>query len=131
MNERPSGSSSRLSPFQSGLRFTVEIAALVGWGMFGWGLAGSSLRWLAVIAVPLIAATIWAVFRVPDDESASGEAAVPVTGVVRLLLELAVLLGAALAVALTGRWMAGAVLASFVGVHYLATTPRVRWLLQR
>ena len=50
--------------------------------------------WLAGLGLPAIAAAAWVTFAVPGDPSRSGRAPVPVPGWVRLLLELAVFLGA-------------------------------------
>ncbi len=123
---------SRLSPTQSALRFLIELGALAAWGIAGWHLTGGPARWPLAIGLPLAAAIVWGTFRVPGDESANGAAAVPVPGIARLTLELDVLLGAAIAVAVLwsgGGWVLGGVLAVAVASHYLATLPRVKWLI--
>ncbi len=123
----PNGS--ELSPAQAGFRFLIEMAALVCWGIVGWQLTDSAARWVLVGVLPLVAAAIWGLFRAPDDHSAGGASPVPVPGLVRLLLELDVLLGAAIVTAIVWRPAVGVVLGVAVLVHYAMTMPRVRWLL--
>lgn len=120
---------SRLSPGQAALRFLIELAALTAWGVAGWNMTDSVGRWLLAVGLPVAAGTIWATFRVPGDESAGGGAPVPVPGLVRLLIEFDVLLGAAVVVAVFWRVEAGLVLAAAVVAHYALTPRRVRWLL--
>lgn len=121
--------SSELSALQAVLRFLIELAALVMWCIAGWNITDSSLRWMLAIALPLACAVVWGTFRVPGDASASGEAPIPVPGIVRLLLELDVLFGAAVAGAVFWKPFPAAVLAVATVGHYAATTSRVRWLL--
>lgn len=129
-------SSSGLTPGQAALRFALEVAALVGWGTAAFSVARSAtsselVGWLAAGAAVVVAAAAWATFRVPGDASASGGAPVPVSGMVRLVLESLLLLGAAGAVAATASILFGAVLVVTFLVHYVATLDRVRWLLSR
>ncbi len=123
--------SSELSPVQSGLRFLIEVAALVSWGIVGWHLAGAPLGWLCSIALPVAGAAMWATLRVPGDASADGGAPIAVPGPVRLLLEVGLLLGAAIAVGAVGQPSAGIALATAFAVHSAATTSRIRWLIAR
>jgi len=112
------------------LRFFLEIAALVGFGVLAWRLAEGWWRYLAVIAVLAILMTLWGVFAVPDDPSRSGAAPFPVSGFVRLALELAVLLGGACAFYWAGFNLAGIALAVLIAVHYALSGERIAWLLQ-
>lgn len=129
----PNGS--ELSPAQGALRFAIELAALACWGIAGWQVTDSAVRWILTLALPLVAATLWAALRVPDDRSANGRAPVPVVGIVRLLIELDVLLGAAVVIAIVWRPGPGHVLGVALGIavtaHYAATHRRVRWLLDQ
>ncbi len=120
---------SELSPLQAGLRFVIEMVAIVCWGIVGWHVTDGAIRWVLVILLPLAAAFMWATLRAPDDHSANGRAPIPVPGIVRLLIELDLLLGAAIVTAIVWRPWVGIALAAAVVVHYLATLPRVRWLL--
>ena len=74
---------------------------------------------------------IWGVFNVPGDPSRSGAAPVPVPGVVRLLLELAILVGGAFALWLSGYRAASIILAVLIVAHYLLSIDRIAWLLRR
>jgi hypothetical protein len=70
----------------------------------------------------------WGTFNVPGDRSRNGEAAVPVPGIVRLIVELDVF-GAAVFVC----WFANPTFATALGigvvVHYALSIDRVKWLL--
>jgi hypothetical protein len=120
---------SALPPVQAGLRFLVELAALVCWGVVGWNLGSGPMRWVLAGLLPILAAIIWISFRVPGDQSAGGDAPVSVPGIVRLFIEFDVLLGGAIFAILTGAQVLGSIVFIAVCVHYLLTIPRVRWLL--
>lgn len=118
-----------LSTGQSTVRLLVELAALVCWAVAGWQIGGeSSFRWPLAIGLPVVAAAVWGTFRVPGDQSANGEAVVPVSGKVRFVIEMGVLLGAALTVGATGRPILGAALALVASMHYSTTPRRTAWL---
>ena len=80
------------------------------------------------IALPLIAATIWGVFRVPDD---GGAPTVRVPGIVRLLIE-AVFFGFAIwgifdSGAITTGWIFGGITL----LHYLVSYDRIARVLKQ
>lgn len=107
------------------LRFGLEIAALIGLTVAASGrLAGAF-----VVAVPIVAGSVWGLYNVPGDSSRSGKAAMPVPGFVRLAIELAILFGAAFALIATGRPIWGWLLAGLIVFHLAFSIPRVRWLL--
>lgn len=112
------------------LRFGLELGALAGLGLAAWKLSSSPLRWAAVILVPIAAATVWGVFNVLNDPSRSGAAPVEVSGWIRLAIELLILGGGAVAIALTARRDIGIVFAALVAFHYAASTSRIEWLVQ-
>ena len=112
------------------LRFALELAAFAGLGLYGWYGFEGTLRWLAVIGLPLLAMAAWGTFAVPEDPSRSGNAPVRVPGWLRLGLELAVLLGGALAMHESGHQTLGWVLAAAVLVHYAISWDRIAWLLE-
>lgn len=118
-------------PLNLALRFGLELAALTSVGVFGWSRFEGPLRWVAVIGLPLVFATLWGVFAVPDDPSRSGAAPVPVPGAVRLALELALFGGAALALHTAGHARLAVVLGAVVLVHYAVSWDRIGWLLSR
>lgn len=137
MNARrpPTDPASGLLPAQMALRFALELAGLAAWGLAAWELAGDAgrgvLRWVAGVAAASAVAVLWATFRVPGDSGAANDAPVRVPGVVRLVLELVVLLGGAVAVTYAGETVPGVVLALAVVGHYATTLPRVGWLLRQ
>lgn len=121
---------SALGPAQAGFRFLIEVLAITSWAIVGWHLTDGPARLVLVVVLPLAAAVVWGTFRAPGDHSAGG-APVAVPGPVRLVIELDVLLGAAVAVALVRRWTFGVALAVAVLAHYATTMRRVHWLLRQ
>ena len=115
------------------LRFVLELAALVAWGLAGWELAGDALggwlRWLVALVLVSAAAGAWGTFRVEGDSGGDNEAPVRVPGAVRLVVELVVLLGGAVAVTWAGLTAFGVVLGVLVVFHYATTMRRTTWLL--
>ena len=112
------------------LRFLLELAALTGLAAAAWKLGSGPGRWIAVVAAPVGASAIWAVFNVLDDPSRSGGAPVEVDGVVRLAIELAILGGGAVAVAFVTRPQFGIVFAVAIIGHYLLSSDRIEWLVR-
>ena len=112
------------------LRFLLELAALAGFSVFAWSLSEGFWRFIAVGVTVFMIGALWATFAVPDDPSRSGNAPVPVPGVVRLVLEWAVLFGGAWAFYAIGYSWLGFWLAALTVVHYLLWTSRIAWLLQ-
>jgi hypothetical protein len=130
----PAGSPSPdLPSWQLALRFALEMAALVAWALAGWELAGDALdswlRWLLALVLVSVAAWAWGAFRVDGDSGGDNEAPVRVPGTVRLVVELLVLLGGAVAVTWAGETAFGVVLAVLVVGHYATTMSRVTWLI--
>lgn len=121
----------QLAGWNLGLRFGLEIGALVGLGLGAWKLVPGPMRWVLAVAVPLGAAIAWGLFNVLDDPSRSGAAPVEVNGWVRLTLELAVLLSGGTAVWLAGHHQASLGFAALAVVHYASSTDRIHWLLEQ
>jgi hypothetical protein len=74
---------------------------------------------------------LWGAFAVPHDPSRSGGAPFPVSGLIRLLLELAILFGGAFAYHQSGYNMTAIGLAVLIIVHYGLSGQRIAWLLQQ
>jgi len=110
------------------LRFALEIGALIGLGIAAWQSTSGPVRWLAAIAVPLVAAAVWGTFNVLNDPSRSGEAPVEVAGWIRLVIELTILGGGAVAIGMVGGRIAGIGFAVLVLVQYATSWSRVQWL---
>ncbi|WP_035851473.1 YrdB family protein [Kitasatospora azatica] len=112
------------------IRFLLELSALASFGYWAWESWPSSLRWVGVVAAPLLAAVLWGVFATPGDPSRSGGTVIATPGALRLVLELAVFFGAAYAVYSTGARTAGIALVVVLVIYHLAAIDRVMWLLR-
>jgi len=117
-------------PLNLALRFILELAALAALAYWGWTQHTGALRYLLAIGLPLLAAVLWGVFRVPGDESA-GDGAVAIPGPLRLLLELGLFATAVWCLLTSGLTTLSWVFAGLVTVHYLLSYDRVLWLLGR
>ncbi|MCA8945177.1 MAG: YrdB family protein [Planctomycetes bacterium] len=113
------------------LRFVLEVVGVIGLGLWGWHSAGGWLRYLLAFVVPVAAMLAWGTFNVRHDPSRSGKAPVPVPGVVRLLLELAVFGAGATAWMFAWNLTAGVVFAGCVAFQYATSWKRVVWLVRQ
>ena len=118
------------NPVNLAIRFLLEMAALISFGMFGESLNESWSRWIFAIAFPVIAAAIWASFAVPHDPSRSGKAPVPIPGAFRLVLELLFFLAAVLVLRSLGYPLLALILSATVLLHYLVSYDRLAWLIR-
>jgi len=73
------------NPINLSVRFLLEIAMLVILGLWGWRLTTAWCHYIYVIGIPLNAAILWGIFRIPNDPK---PAPVAIPGILRLLLEL-------------------------------------------
>lgn len=119
------------NPINLGFRLILELVALGVYGYWGWNASDGVLRYILVIALPLVAAILWGTFAVLDDPSRSGKSPVPVSGIVRLILELTFFAVAAYALFITGKENYAWILAGAVLVHYLLSYDRIIWLIQQ
>ncbi|KUM29011.1 hypothetical protein AU467_01325 [Mesorhizobium loti] len=113
------------------LRFLLELSALLGLGMAGWSIPAEFWRWIFAIALPLVAAVLWGTFAVLNDPSRSGRTPVPVSGAVRLVLELVILFGGAAGFYLAGHAATGIVMALLIAFSYAFSLDRLGWLLRQ
>ncbi len=113
------------------LRFCLELAALAGIGMAAFQVVDGVIGYAYAAAAALLAAAAWGVFNVPDDPSRSGKAPVRVSGTVRLIIELAILVGGSLAFHLAGHTWIALAYAALIALHYALSGERVRWLLKQ
>lgn len=117
-------------PLNLAFRFFLEICALLALAFWGWTQHSGFLRILLAVGLPVLAAGLWATFRVPGDASASGGAPIPVPGWLRLLLELALFAGAVWALRAAGATTAAVLLGLAVVLHYALSYDRVLWLVR-
>jgi hypothetical protein len=100
--------------FNLGLRFLLELGALAALAWGGWRLPGPVwLRVLTAIALPVIAAMIWARWVAP-------KASHPLPDPRRLIPEWVVFGGATVALALTGHYLLAALLAVLAAANRAA-----------
>jgi hypothetical protein len=117
------------NPVTLAIRFFLELASFVAFGFSAWHLAPGGLRWLAALVLPAAVAAAWGVFAVPGDPSRSGRAPVPTPGPVRLLLELSVFFGSAVALAAAHVPTIATSYAIILVVYHITAYARIRWLL--
>ena len=113
------------------VRFALEIGALVAMGSWGWAQSSSWTRYPLAIGVPLLAAVLWGTFAVPDDPSRSGRAPVPVSGMVRLGLELIFFGFATWSLYRLGAKQLSVVFGGIAAAHHLLSYDRISWLLKK
>jgi hypothetical protein len=118
------------NPLNLTLRFILEICALVAIGYGGWHAAEGFWRYLLAIGLPLIAATLWGMFRTPNEPHAPQHSTRAVSGWVRLLIEALVFGGGAWGLFSSGATTLGWVYSTVVILHYAASYDRVVWLLR-
>jgi hypothetical protein len=118
-------------PVNLGLRFILEILALFAFGIWGWKQADGWLSIVLAILLPLVAATIWGVFAVPDDPGRSGKTVVPTAGWVRLILELGFFGSAVWAFYDCGYHTIATIFGAVVVIHYFLSYDRVLLILKK
>jgi hypothetical protein len=119
-------------PVNLAVRFVLELSALVAMGFWGWRQGDSNgFRVALAVGIPLLAAAAWGTLAVPGDPSRSGSAPLPVSGLLRLAIELAFFSFATWALFDTGATILSALFGLAVAVHYVASYDRLRWLLAR
>jgi hypothetical protein len=116
------------NPINLALRFFLELAALYCMGYWGWTRHAGLLRYLLAIGLPLLAAVIWGVFRVPGD---GGPPRVRVSGVIRFLIEILFFGFATWGLFAAGATTAGWVFGGLTLFHYIISYDRVTWLLKQ
>src|ERR1700759_5664692 len=115
------------NPINLALRFLLEIAMLTTLGCWGWHVCSGWMRYAAAIGLPAIAATLWGVFRIPNDPK---PAPVAIPGILRLLLELG-LFGWAIWILFITRYTQTAyIMAAVVIIHYIISYDRT-WAMLR
>lgn len=115
-------------PINLGLRFLLEIAALVSLGVWGWQKGEGWVRFLLALGIPLIAAVLWATFRVPNDP---GTPPVAIPGILRLAFELALFAFATWALydakMISLAWIFGVI----TFLHYATSYDRILWIIRQ
>lgn len=115
-------------PVNLAVRFLLELAAIVGLFRWGLSLAGGLAGLAYAVLLGVVGMGMWATFNVPGDRSRSGGAPVPVSGRIRLVVELALMTGGALGWYVTDRMLVAYVFAGLVVLHYALSWDRLAWL---
>ena len=120
----------RIPAFHLAVRFILEIAVFAGFGIWGWHVgSGGIFGVLLTVLFVVIAATVWAVFRVAGDPG-GGRPIVAVPGWARLLLEFAMFGFSAYGIWTSWSRAAAETLLTALGLHYALTWERSRWMLR-
>lgn len=118
-------------PLNLTIRFLLELSALASMGIWGWKLSDNWIHYLLAFGIPLLAAVIWGTFAVPNDPNRSGNAPVPVPGIIRLIIELIIFGFAVWALYDTGYSKLSLIIGIIVVVHYIVSYDRIHWLLSK
>lgn len=116
-------------PVNLGLRFALEIAALLALGAWGSRQGEGVFSIVLALGVPVVAAALWGIFNVPNDPSRSGKSPVPVPGVVRLLYEVVFFGFATWALFSMGSATLSLAFGVVAIIHYILSYDRVQWLV--
>jgi hypothetical protein len=112
------------------IRFLLEFIALIIMGFWGWNQSEGWLQFVLVLGLPIVAASIWGIFTVPNDPSRSGNAPIPVNGLFRLIIELVFFAFATWALYNLGYVKLSWVIGGTVIIHYIISYDRIKWLLK-
>lgn len=56
------------NPINLTVRFFLELTALIAMGFWGWKQGEGLLRFVLALSIPIVAAVMWGVFAVPNDQ---------------------------------------------------------------
>jgi len=115
-------------PIVLAIRFLLELAGLFSMGVYGWHTREDTLRFIPAILLPLFAAAIWGVFRVPNDP---GPAPVAVPGWLRLVIELLFFSSATVGLYFAGFASWSALFGILFFLLYAVSYDRVLWLIKQ
>lgn len=119
------------NPLNLVLRFLLELAAIVVFGIWGYSLTEDGTRFLLAFLFPVFFATLWGVFAVRDDPSRSGKTVVGTPGAARLVLELVLFIAATWMLFYLGHSTLGIIFGGAVLLHYILSWDRITWLLKQ
>lgn len=117
-------------PLKLALHFILELVGLFAFGYWGFTVYDGILEWLLGIGVPVAAAAVWGVFRVPNDGGPGGDPVVKVSGIVRLLIEAAFFGGATVAFYAAGQPNTALIFGVIVVIQYATSWDRIMRLLR-
>ncbi len=112
-------------------RFLLELVALGAVSFWSWKSFEGWTGAVMAFVIPFTLAVIWGTFAVPDDPSRSGKAPVPISGLLRLVLELSFFVFAVWCFFEMGLSGMGKAFALLVLIHYFISLDRIRWLIKK
>lgn len=116
-------------PLNLVFRFILELLGLGALGYWGWSLGSGGWEYAGAIALPFFAAVIWAVFRAPGETHGPDRTPVPVSGRLRLLLEVCFFGAGILGLYQCGQLLLVECFSVMLLLHYGLSYDRLRWLL--
>jgi hypothetical protein len=119
------------NPLNLAVRFLLEIFSIAIMGIWGWKQGDTWERYVLAIGLPVFATAIWGTFAVANDPSRSGNAPVPVSGIVRLIIEFLFFGFAIWALCNMESYHLSLLLALVVIIHYIISYDRIYWLLTK
>ncbi|NMC11339.1 MAG: YrdB family protein [Chloroflexi bacterium] len=113
------------------IRFFLELIMLGAIGYWGWVKGNGIFKIILPAGLLLITAVIWFTFAVPDDPSRSGNALIPIPGIVRLLLELGLFaIATAIFYSLIDK-TTGIIFGCAVIINYGIAYDRLLWMIKK
>ena len=112
-------------------RFLLELAVLAVAVLWAWISYEGWVGFVLAFVLPFLLAVIWGSFTVPGDPSRSGKSPVPISGTLRLLLELLIFSFPIWCLFDMHRSRFALVLGLLVLLHYLLSLDRIRWLIKK
>jgi len=119
----------------------LPILMTIVWGTFAvpddpsrsgtWKSFDGALQYILGIGLPILMTIVWGTFAVPDDPSRSGKAPIPVSGSLRLLIELLFFAIATWALYDLQEIELSSIFGGLVIIHYLVSYDRISWLLSK
>jgi uncharacterized membrane protein HdeD (DUF308 family) len=117
-------------PLNLTLRFLLEISALIIAGYWAYYSESSSLKYLFMIGLPIIMASIWGIFAVPNDPSRSGKTVFKTPGILRLIIEI-LFFGFSAYLLYSMEYKFESIgFTIMVLIQYLLSLDRIKWLLK-
>ena len=116
-------------PINLAVRFLLELVALISFATWGWKQTDGWFRFVLALAIPIISASIWGTFAVPNDPSRSGAAPIAISGILRLILELLFFAFAVWCVKDIDLVKTSIIYGFIILIHYILSYDRIHWLM--
>ena len=120
-----------MHPINLGLRFILEMTMLFAIAFWGWTQYEGWLKYLLTLGLPVLSATVWGIFAVPNDPSRSGKTVVVTPGWIRLVLEIIFFILGFWALNDIGYRLIAFTYLLFVILHYSFSISRLRWIIKQ